>query len=198
MDMGEEIINKVINKNLLIFDLDGTLVNTDEVNLLAYKFAIQKIANLDLALLHENEERFTREKLYSIIPNLQSQEYEKIIEMKNSVYENYLHKSKVNNFVLKIIDKFSKTNKIILATNSHKDRANMVLRYHSLINLFDNIFYKEDYKKQINKFEHVFSYLNIYDPSLALIFEDDVNEVLKAKLLGIPDKNIASHICWGN
>ena len=193
--MGEEIINKIINKKLLIFDLDGTLVNTDEVNLLAYKDAIQKILDIDLALLHENEERFTREKLCSIIPNLQSQEYEKIIEMKNSVYENYLHKSKVNIFVLKIIDKFSKTNKIILATNSHKDRANMVLRYHGLTNSFDNIFYKEDYKNQRNKFEHVFSCLNIYDPSLALIFEDDVNEISKAKLLGIPDENIVSHIC---
>ena len=193
MDMGEEIINKVINKHLLIFDLDGTLVHTDEVNLLAYKDAIQKITNL--ALLHENNERFTREKLYSIIPNLQSQEYEKIIEMKNSVYEKYLYKSKVNNFILKIIDKFSQTNKLVLATNSHKDRANMILRHHGLINLFDNIFYKEDYKKQRNKFEHVFSYLGITDPSLVLIFEDDVNEILKAKLLGIPANNIATHIC---
>lgn len=195
MDMGEEIINKVINKHLLIFDLDGTLVNTDEVNFLAYKDAIQKITNLDLALLHENDERFTREKLYSIIPDLQSQKYEKIIEMKNSVYQKYLHKSKVNNCILKIIDKFSQTNKIVLATNSHKDRANIILTYHGLINLFDNIFYKEDYKKQRNKFEHVFSCLNIVDPSLALVFEDDINEILKAKFLGIPDKNIASHVC---
>jgi beta-phosphoglucomutase len=195
MDMGVEIINKVINKHLLIFDLDGTLVNTDDVNFLAYKDAIQKITNLDLALLHETDERFTREKLYSIIPNLQSQEHEKIIEMKNSAYEKYLHKSKVNNFILKIIDKFSQTNKIVLATNSHKDRANMILRHHGLINLFDNMFYKEDYKKQRNKFQHVFSFLGITDPSLVLVFEDDVNEILKAKLLGIPDNNIATHIC---
>ena len=190
MDMGEEIINKVINKHLLIFDLDGTLVNTDEVNLLAYKDAIQKITNLDLALLYEDDKRFTRGKLYSIIPNLQSQEYEKIIEMKNSAYKKYLHESKVNKFFLKIIDEFSQTNKIVLATNSHKDRANMILRYHGLINLFDNIFYKEDYKKQRSKFEHVFSRLGVTDPSLVLVFEDDANEILKAKLLGVLDNNI--------
>ena len=191
--MIEEILNsRVTNKHLLIFDLDGTLINTDEVNFLAYKEAIKKIKKLDLTFLHKNDERFTREELYSIIAGLEVQEYENIIEIKNDVYEKYLHKSEVNNFVLKIIEKFSQTNKIVLATNSHKDRANMILIYHSVIKFFDYTFYKEDYKSQeSNKFEHVLNYLNI-DPNLAIVFENDSNEIKKAISSGILDKNIVS------
>ena len=109
-----------------------------------------------------------------------------------SELEKYLHKSEVNNFVLKIIEKFSQTNKIVLATNSHKDRANMILIYHSVIKFFDYTFYKEDYKSQeSNKFEHVLNYLNI-DPNLAIVFENDSNEIKKAISSGILDKNIVS------
>lgn len=191
--MIEEILNnKVINKYLLIFDLDGTLINTDEVNFLAYKEAIKKVKKLDLTFLHKNDERFTRGELYSIISDLKVQEYENIIEIKNDVYDKYLHKSEVNNFVLKIIEKFSQTNKIVLATNSHKDRANMILRYHRLINIFDYTFYKEDYKNQENnKFEHILNYLKI-DPSLAMVFENDSNEIKKAIFSGVPNKNIVN------
>ncbi|NCD42395.1 MAG: HAD family phosphatase [Bacteroidia bacterium] len=191
--MIEDILNnEAINKHLLIFDLDGTLINTDDVNYLAYKEAIQKVKNLDLALLHKNDERFTREELYLIIEDLTSQEYENIIEIKNDVYKKYLKKSKVNMFVVKIIEKFSQSNKIVLATNSHRNRAQIILRYHSLTNLFDHIFCKEDYKNQKNnKFKHVLNNLNI-DPNLAIVFENDNKEIKKAILSGIPDKNIVT------
>lgn len=189
--MIEEVLNnKIIDKHLLIFDLDGTLIDTDEVNFLAYKEAIQKIKKIDLTLLHKNDERFTREKLHSIIADLKTQEYESIIEVKNNVYYKYLHKSRINDFILKIIVKFSQTNKIVLATNSRKYRANMIFKYHNLINFFDYTFYKEDYKNQENnKFKHILNYLNI-DPNLAIVFENDSNEIKKAIFSGVPNKNI--------
>ena len=191
--MLEAILNdKVSCKHLLIFDLDGTLINTDEVNFLAYKEAIKEVRKLDLTLLYKDDDRFTRENLYSILAGLKVQEYENIIKIKNDVYHKYLHKSVVNHIILKIIEKFSPSNKVALATNSHKDRANMLLRYHSLINVFDYTFYKEDYKNQgCNKFEYIFNHLNI-DPSLAIVFDDDNYEIKKAIFLGVPHKNIVN------
>lgn len=192
--MTEEILNnKISNKHLLIFDLDGTLINTDEVNFFAYKEAIQKVKKLDLEMLYKNNERFTREKLCSIIKHLSNEEYNNIIDIKNNAYHKYLHKSEVNHYILKIITKFSQTNKIVLATNSHKNRANIALQYHGLENTFNYKFYKENYKNDGNKFLHVLEYLNT-DPSLAIIFENDSNEIKKAILSGVPDTNIIN-IC---
>jgi len=189
--MIEEILNSnIINKHSLIFDLDGALVNTDEVNFFAYKEAIRQIRGLDLALFYDNNERFTREKLYPIIGNLSDQEYESIIEIKNNVYHKYLSRSTVNDCVLKVIEKFSCTNQVILATSSHKNRANTVLMYQNLVNLFDHKFYKEDYKNN-NKFKYVLEYFNL-DPSLVMIFENDSNEIKKAVLSGVPNKNIVN------
>jgi beta-phosphoglucomutase-like phosphatase (HAD superfamily) len=185
----EEIYNdKIIDGHLLMFDLDGTLVNTDMVNFNAYKEAILQIMGLDLELLHNKDERFTREKLYSIIGDLSDLQYKNIIEMKNCVYQKYLPKSKVNGCVLGVIERFANTNKIILATSSHKDRARTVLRYHDLINIFDHMFYKEDYNKN-NKFLHIMNYLNV-NPDIIIVFENDNDEIKKAISSGIPDKNI--------
>lgn len=68
----------------------------------------------------------------------------------------------------------------------------MILRYHNLINIFDYTFYKEDYKNQENnKIGHILDCLNI-DPSLTIVFENDVNEIQKAIFSGVPDKNIVN------
>ena len=50
-----EILNNMLtNKNILIFDLDGTIVNTDKANFLAYKEAVREIKNIDLSSVHDN------------------------------------------------------------------------------------------------------------------------------------------------
>ena len=186
----EEILNKkVVNSHLLIFDLDGTLVDTDELNFFSYREAIQQVLKIDLALLHDKDRRFTREKLYSTIGDLSDQENQKIIEIKNNVYHKYLHKSKVNEYILRAIDRFSSNNIIVLATCSHRYRAKMVLSYHSLIKYFNYIFYKEDYSN--NKFVHVLDHLNV-NPSIVVVIENDDYEIEKAILSGIPEKNIVN------
>ncbi len=38
---------KIRNSDLLIFDLDGTLIDTDYANFLSYKAAIKKLFSLD-------------------------------------------------------------------------------------------------------------------------------------------------------
>jgi beta-phosphoglucomutase-like phosphatase (HAD superfamily) len=61
-----EILNNMLtNKNILIFDLDGTIVNTDKANFLAYKEAVREIKNIDLSSVHDNfpNPRFSRSKL---------------------------------------------------------------------------------------------------------------------------------------
>lgn len=187
--MIEMLNNKIVNNNILIFDLDGTIVNTDEANFLAYKEAVREIEKKDLSSLYSKNERFTRNKLKEILPMLNTQEYNEIVKIKNAVYHKYLQKSSINTSILKIINNFSKTNKIILATKSHKERADLVLKHHNLVDIFDYKFYKNYYNKENNKFKYILEYLKI-NPNLTIVFENESSEIKLAKLAGIPDKNI--------
>jgi len=173
----------------LVFDLDGTIIDTDEANYLSYKEAIKRVKNLDLDLIYFENKRFTREKLNLIIPNLTIKEFENIVKIKNEVFYKYLPYTKLNRTVLEIIKKFSKTNKIILATNSHKLRANSLLNYHNIFNLFDKKFFKEDYIDKDNKYLYIVKDLDINLNDI-LIFEDNNKEIYKAINLGISSKNI--------
>lgn len=180
--------NNISDSSLLVFDLDGTVVNTDMANYLAYKEAIQQVIGLDLPIANSNDERFTREKLFSIFDNLTDQQYKNIIEMKNDIYQKYLPMSKVNASVIGVIEKHINTNKIILATSSRKNRAEMVLQHHGLTNIFDYIFFKEDYSQK-NKFLHVVNYFGVSANSI-FVFENDNDEIRNAIASGIPDGNI--------
>ena len=167
----ETYTNNITDSHLLVFDLDGTVVNTDMVNYLAYKESIQQIIGLDLPIAHSKDERFTREKIFSITDNLTDLQYENIIELKNDTYQKYLPMSKVNYCVIAVIEKYIITNKIILATNSRKNRAEMVLHYHESTKIFDYMFFKEDYNQK-RKFLHVVNYFGV-SANLIFVFEND-------------------------
>lgn len=180
-----------MNKDsILLFDLDGTLIDTDKANFLAYKEAVEKTRKLDLGVLYKSNNRFTNKNLFSIIPNLTDLEYENIIKIKKNSYEKYIHLTKVNFFTLKILKDYNKTNKIILATNSSKYRAESVLYYHGLLDIFDYKYFKEDYTNELNKFEYVLKKMKV-NPSRLFVFENDTLEIKKAMLSGVtPDNTI--------
>ena len=187
--MIEMLNDKIVNNNILIFDLDGTIVNTDRANFLAYQEAVKEIKKMDLSSLYLKNERFTRNKLKEILPMLNTQEWDEIIKMKNTIYGNYLQETSIDTLALNIINNFTKTNKIILATNSHKERADLVLKCHHLDDIFDFKFYKNDYNEGNNKFKYILDYLKI-DPKLTIVFENENFEMQQAELAEIPDKNI--------
>lgn len=188
MKILEEKIN---NTYTLIFDLDDTLINTNYSNFLAYKDAVTQVMAFNLDLIYSPKDRLTRKTLKQIIPEISELEYAEIIILKNKIYSGYLDKTEINKLTIEILLKYSKTNKIILVTNSHKERALMILKYHSLFDKFDHRFYKEDSDngKEISKFKYVLTHLNIPTTSV-VIFENEKIEVDAAILSGIPTENI--------
>ena len=179
----------ITDKTYLIFDLDGTLINTDEANFLSYQEAIKNVKSIDLNSIYDNKERFTRDKLKSFVPYLTVQEFEKIIKMKTNLFQKYLKYTILNTSILEIINKFSETNQIILATNSHKIKADLLLKHYDLFNLFHKKYYKENYLNKDNKYQYIIDNLKI-DPNDIIIFEDNNTEKNKAINLGISSKNI--------
>ena len=183
-------VKKIItDKMYLIFDLDGTLINTNKANFLSYQEAIKNVKNIDLNLIYDNKERFTRDKLKSFIPHLTVQEFEKIIKMKTNLFQKYLKYTILNTSILEIINKFSETNKIILATNSHKIKADLLLKHYDLYNLFHKKYYKKNYLNKDNKYKYIINNLKINSNNI-IIFEDNYTERNKAIDLGVSSKNI--------
>lgn len=183
---------KIDNTHILMFDLDGTLVNTNYANFLSYKKAVQQVTKLNLNWTYYPKERFTRKTLKEVLPKLSQLKYEKIIGLKDKIYFEYLDKTELNTLIVKILKKYAKTNKIVLVTNSCKERAMMVLKYHKLMDIFDNKFYKDDKdNEEISKFKYVLNCLEIL-PTSVVIFENEKSEIDTAILSGIPTENIIS------
>jgi len=191
IDALRELNQRINSTNVLFFDMDGTLVNTNFANYLSYKKAIQLVIQSNIDIPYNPSERFNREMLKKIIPNLSKAEYEKIIQLKNKLYIEHLSETKLNDLVMDILKKYSKTNKTILITNCRKERALMTLEYHRLIDKFSHKFYqqKTHNEKKMNKYEYVLISLKI-PPTSVVVFENEKSGIDDAILAGIPYENI--------
>ncbi len=143
---------KITKDNILLFDMDGTLVDTNLANFLSYKTALDSFYKLKKKIKYNPNQRFNRKTLKTIVPNLSENKYQQIIQLKEKNYKKYLHKTKLNKKTTNILIKFYKTNRTVLVTNSRKDRALMTLNYHNLTDKFDDLIFRQNLdNKQTNK-----------------------------------------------
>ncbi len=185
-------IEKAIKADsIMFFDMDGTLVDTNLANFLAYLKAIQKVTNSDHGLQYDPNIRFNRSTLKSVIQNLASFDYDRIIQKKELFYDDLLYETTVNKIISQILFKYSKTNKTVLVTNCRTERANATLKFHSLSEKFDHIFYRQfsENEEKINKYQFAISSLEIA-PQKIIVFENEDQEIDDALVAGIPKTNI--------
>ena len=183
-----ELDYRINNKSILFFDLDDTLVYTSNANSLAYIKAIQQVIQLDVDFYFRSNNRFTRDVLKKEIPNLDEEKYERIIELKEKFYIEYLSETKLNNALVNVLKKYSKINETILVTNCREERAVTTLNYHGLIDDFTYKFYRQEKDR---KYEYALNYLQI-SPISVIAFENEESEIKAAILAGILSENIIS------
>ena len=194
----EEIIQninqKIDNDSVLLFDMDGTLIDTDFANYLSYKNAIETEIAFDKEIQYNPNERFNRTSLKNIIPNLTDSEYDKIIKQKEVNYEKYLSHTKLNESVVDILLQYSKTNKTVLVTNSREERALKTLHYHNLVDKFSHLFFRQtiESEKRINKYKSAISFLSL-PAQKVIVFENEKQEIEDAILAGIIKNNIIKY-----
>lgn len=189
----QNIDAKIQADTVLFFDMDGTLIDTNLANFLSYKKAIHSVTKSELSLINNSDGRFNRSYLKNAVPNLSESEYERIIQEKEKFYRDFLSETKLNEVIVNILLKYSKTNKTVLVTNCRKDRALETLKHFSLVERFSDIFYRQfnDRDKKINKYKNAISYLGIPVNSI-LVFENEKQEIENAIIAGIPTTNIIS------
>ena len=134
---GDDLYNHVF-----IFDMDGTLVNTDIANRMAYQQAAKNVCQCSLFNVVG---RMTRDSLrYS---RLSPEEETLVVEEKQRIYPKYLDKTLLLPAGKLLKDLHDEGCTTILATKANKQRALQTLQYHHLDNCFTHQYFQEDFQR---------------------------------------------------
>lgn len=167
-----------LKNKLAIFDLDGTLFDTKDVNYNAYQNAI-RMAKIDVKIDYDDFCKLYNGKNYrdflpKIIPNTSEEQMKNIHNLKKDIYINYLDKAKKNNLLFAVIQEMKKSFFISIVTNASKKNVDDILEKFSVKDLFDLLITQEDIenpKPSAEGFLKAMDYFNISKEN-TIIFED--------------------------
>lgn len=168
--------NRMANSiELLITDLDGTLVSTLEANYLAYKRAFEEVG-LSLSLDKYKEcfgYRFDEFMAHQGVSDTQIKL--EISNRKTMYYSDYFNRVQLNLPLLEFLKAFKLGGgKIAMATTAKRANVEQIIKYFSLEGLFDKIVTGEDVlngKPSPEVYNFVLKELEIA-PERSLVFED--------------------------
>ena len=174
----------ISRNNILLFDLDGTLLETDLANFYSYKKACYEVLGITLSL---SIRRFNYDALKCFLKPLGINDALMLYikALKDLYYKDFIFLTKINEYIKNVLVGAFKTNKTILVTNANKNRVSMLLDHHSLSCYFSHIFIN---KKQ-NKFSNLLNFYNL-NPKKIILFENEKIEIKKAISAGILAENI--------
>lgn len=160
---------------LAIFDMDGTLFNTNDVNYCAYKEAL---ASVGVEIDYEYYCKFCNGRHYKVfVPQLVDNDEEKleaVHNLKKNLYSKYLDKVVVNSHLFNIIEGLKTTYKIALVTTASKKNTLEILEFTDTKKYFDLILTSNDISKQKPDPEGFLLAMKNFNASFeeTMIFED--------------------------
>lgn len=133
---------------LMIFDLDGTLFDTKEVNFHAYNKALeingfQNKLSYDFYCSSCNGDSY-KVFLPKIVSELSKQQIHHIHEKKKQLYSTYLKYAKINNSLINLIKSCKNDYQVCIVTSASKKNVEEILAYFGIEDLFDFIISQED------------------------------------------------------
>ncbi|UNU73170.1 HAD hydrolase-like protein [Moraxella nasovis] len=168
---------KKINSNSVIFiDLDGTLVDTDIANTQSYLNALRELSNFNAKNLHYSK-RLTKIILKEF--GLSNEQIDWVVKRKRQIYPMFLSKTKVNDNLLKFIEKFYKNYHFYLVSSGDEQRIKQTLQYHQLQYLFKGIICHPQ-----NKYAYALDLLAL-SANQVFVFENCKTEIENALKAGV-------------
>lgn len=164
-----------MKNKLAIFDLDGTLFDTKDVNYYSYKQAMEKCGYNFPYEYFENKcyGRYYKEFLPELLEN-NEEIMEKVHNMKKELYKDNLNKAKMNEHIFNIIESIKDNYYIALYTTASEKNTKQILKEFNKLEEFDYILTNEMIE---NKKPHPEGYCKIMEyynikPEDTMIFED--------------------------
>ena len=171
---------------LALFDLDGTLFNTSDVNYYAYKDALSPFGvelDRDYFVSKCNGRHYT-EFLPSIMGS--DEHIEEVHRAKKTTYVNNLDKAKENKHLFKMIEGMKSEYHLAVVTTASRHNTLDILRYFGYEETFEYMITQEDItrvKPDPEGFLKAMQYFGI-DSEHTVIFEDSDVGIQAAKATG--------------
>lgn len=173
-------------KKLALFDLDGTLFNTNDVNYWAYSVALEEKG---YSIDYDYYCNYCNGRHYKVfLPKIVSDEetIEYVHMRKKELYKDFLDKAIINNHLFNIIHKLKDDYYIALVTTASKKNTHDILKYFNKLDLFDLILTHDDIEKSKPNpegFVKAMKYFGIESEN-TIIFEDSEVGIEAARTSG--------------
>ena len=174
-------------KKLALFDLDGTLFNTNEVNYLAYKEALENFGfSFEHYYWYANCIGRHYKDFLADIDITDEETLKSIHRLKKQAYKKYLNYAKENNHLFEIIELIKPNYYVVLVTTASKKNVEDILKEFDKLNTFDKIFTQEDVTKMKPDPEGYLKAMQYFDIEAedTIIFEDSEAGLSAAKASG--------------
>lgn len=164
----------MLDAKLIMVDLDGTLVDTKDINYHAYKDALAKHG---YEIDYEYFCAYCNGRHYlDFIPQIVKEEslYSDIHKTKKGCYSSYLCHARVNKFLVSLLKQARETGKVALVTTASRQNCMELLEHCHLTGLFDLILTREDVehsKPNPEGFLKAMAHFNA-SPEETVVFED--------------------------
>jgi phosphoglycolate phosphatase-like HAD superfamily hydrolase len=175
---------------IVCFDLDGTLVETDKANNLAYAKALRWVLGNNITLPSESGQRFEQKDLQKYFAHLSSLETQQIVSYKGLFYGEYLDETHVNKCVLELLKSVADHNLTLLITKANMTRAAMLLKYHQLNDYFQSVFSFTATSQFDNKYVAAFNRMGIRHFSGVQVIDNELRELKHAAAAGVQQQNL--------
>ena len=168
--------------DIVFFDMDGTLIDTDACNTKAYKMAIASVLGESFAQLFDIS-RIERKVLRERLSWISEKQLADIIALKEKFYTQFIDEIRIIPSTMEILNRFGETHKVVLVTNARRGRTMQTLRHLHLENSFDAIVTKDDCNGT-DEFTTAISILGL-NPNKVWVFENEEVQAMTAVSAGI-------------
>ena len=181
-------MNNIFNNyDIFVFDLDDTLIKTEQYHYEAWLETIRLFLNNEFRLsFKEFTSIFHSIKQDSIknylIDELKIENYEDAIKTKNQLYYNLINKNKDNLKMVDGADKFiqkilKNKKKFVIVTNSPKEQIEFLSDVFSILKKSTKNYYREMFKNKKPNPECYFKVINDFPNEKIVGFEDSITGI---------------------
>ncbi len=173
----------------LLFDLDGTLVDTREANYLAYRDAFAESGHeLTQATFATTWGRDSRDFIPDLLPDIGQRSVDTIREAKSRLYAQQLHRTTANDALIAFLRLMAPHHRTALVSTAKSGNGRQILDVHGLTPLFDVVIWGDDVGRSKPDPEGYLRALEMLgaDPASSLAFEDSETGRQAALAAGLP------------